>query len=88
MSTPFAPEWFISVFCESCAHRVLLFRDLSEGQSDLHQSRWLITCPYCFVEGAYLVEHYQQVEAQAGNVLKFPSPKERAVSRLATRTGS
>lgn len=53
-------EWFISVVCEQCNHRVLLFNDLSDGKSDLRQSRFNIVCPECQVEGSYVVEHYHK----------------------------
>jgi ribosomal protein S27E len=53
-------EWYISVVCEHCNHRVLLFPDLSNGTSELMRSRLHITCPECEEEGSYMFEHYQQ----------------------------
>jgi hypothetical protein len=52
-------EWYISVVCKHCSHRILLFHDLSEGKSELRQSRLHITCPQCQKEGPYVAEHYQ-----------------------------
>lgn len=52
-------EWFISVVCEHCRHRILLFPDLNKGKSELRQSRVQITCPQCDHDGAYVAEHYQ-----------------------------
>ena len=52
-------EWYISVVCEKCSHRTLLYRDLSEGKSDLKRSRIVVTCSECNTEAPLLVEHYQ-----------------------------
>ena len=55
-------EWYISVVCEHCSHRILLFHDLSEGKSELLRSRIHVMCPNCQEEGSYMAEHYQQPE--------------------------
>jgi hypothetical protein len=51
--------WYISVVCETCSHRTLLYHDLTEGKSDLRRSRIVTTCSECNTEAALLVEHYQ-----------------------------
>ena len=59
MSKAAPGEWYISVVCEHCHQRVLIFHDLSEGKSELELSRFHITCPKCQEEGSYIAEHYQ-----------------------------
>ena len=45
---PTAPgEWYISVVCEVCKRRVLLFRDLSKGNSKIEKSWISVKCPGC-----------------------------------------
>ena len=58
-------EWYIAVVCEQCNHRVMLFHDLSEGQSDLANSKFLITCPSCNKRGSYPAEHFQAASMTA-----------------------
>lgn len=52
-------KWYISVVCEKCSHRTLLYHDLTEGKSDLGQSRIVSTCSECDTEASLVVEHYQ-----------------------------
>jgi hypothetical protein len=52
-------EWYISVVCAHCSHRILLFKDSSEGKSKLLGTRFRIMCPKCKKEGSFIGEHYQ-----------------------------
>ena len=61
-------KWYISVVCEHCTRRLILFPDLTEGKSDLKQSRITITCPDCRNEGSYLAEHYLESKRPSGEL--------------------
>lgn len=63
-------KWYISVVCEQCSHRTLLYHDLTKGESDLRRSRIVVNCPECHREAPLLVEHYQapMVKAVAGQL--------------------
>jgi hypothetical protein len=52
-------KWYISVVCEKCSHRTLLFHDLNQGKSDLGRSRIVSTCSQCHTQASLVVEHYQ-----------------------------
>ena len=58
MLQPTPGKWYISVICESCKRRILLYPDLSDGLSDLKTSRLSVTCPNCKLTSAALAEHY------------------------------
>jgi ribosomal protein S27E len=52
-------KWYISVVCEKCSHRTLLYRDLTEGKSDLGKTFVKTVCPNCKTEASRQIEHYQ-----------------------------
>ena len=58
---PIEPEvgsWYIVIVCEKCKARVVLFRDLTNGQGSLNAS-YSVTCPYCHHKGDYEAKHYR-----------------------------
>ena len=60
MLQPSPGQWYISLVCECCKHRVFLFRDLTEGESNLERSRVSATCPECGQMTSSQIEHYLQ----------------------------
>jgi DNA-directed RNA polymerase subunit RPC12/RpoP len=58
---PYEPrhgQWYISAVCSQCTQRIILFRDLSDGKSELKGS-FVFDCPYCEYRGTYQAEHYR-----------------------------
>jgi hypothetical protein len=51
-------KWFISVICE-CSHRMLIFPDLTQGNSDPGRTFVRTICPDCKTEASRQIEHYQ-----------------------------
>jgi hypothetical protein len=58
MLQPTPGQWYISLVCEFCKRRIILFPDLNEGTSDLMNSRISMICPKCQTETSSAVEHY------------------------------
>lgn len=68
MLQPTPGKWYLSLVCESCKRRIFLFRDLSEGKSDLEKSRVSVTCPECHQVASSPVEHYLQPRRPSGEL--------------------
>ena len=70
---PAAPgEWYISVVCEVCKRRVLLFRDLSKGKSKVEKSWISLKCPECHQNTSSQIEHYLEPSNRPSDELSMP----------------
>ncbi len=56
---PHVGQWFLSVTCERCDRRVLLFPDLNNGRGSI-QAFFNVTCPNCKIKQTLPAEHYHQ----------------------------
>lgn len=72
MLQPSPGKWYISIVCEHCKRRIFLYPDLTQGQSDLKQSRISMACPRCELETSSQVEHYQQPKKRTSGELAVP----------------
>lgn len=59
-------EWYIAVVCKPCNRPVILFHDMNEGNSELANSQFLITCPNCDQKGSYQAEHHRATTHSPG----------------------
>ena len=72
MLQPSPGKWYISLVCEHCKRRILLFPDLSQGKSDLKNSRISTECPECHKETSSEVEHYWRPRKRPSGELSAP----------------
>jgi hypothetical protein len=62
-------QWYLSVTCDPCHCRILVFRDLNNGKGDI-RGVFHMTCPHCKREQNLPVEHYQHHEGSQTLALK------------------
>jgi hypothetical protein len=72
MLQPTPGKWYISVVCEHCMQRIILYPDLSKGKSDLKNSRISTTCPRCQAATSSAVEHYMRPKKRTSGELNVP----------------
>lgn len=72
MLQPTPGKWYISVVCEHCKRRIILFPDLSLGESDLKNSRITLDCPKCHSTGSAPAEHYLHPKKRPSGELTAP----------------
>ncbi len=71
---PRSGQWYLSVTCDSCNFKMLLFRDLNKGKGNTN-GIFVVTCPRCGRDKNLPLEHYHHGER--GNS-KLPLAKFRA----------
>lgn len=54
-------EWYLTVTCQTCQCRILLFHDLNEGKGNL-RGVFTVTCPSCKRDQDLPPEHYHHNE--------------------------
>ncbi len=69
MLKPSPGQWYISVLCEHCKRRIILYPDLSQGKSELNNSRISLQCPECDAETSSQVEHFFQPKKRSSDEL-------------------
>ena len=65
-------QWYLSVTCPTCNHKMLLFRDLNDGHGNTNGS-CVVTCPRCNREQSLALEHYQHSERRRPGALRLVS---------------
>jgi hypothetical protein len=60
-----AGTWYLVIACTYCEQRIILFRDLTEGKSELSGTCSSLTCPKCKREFTNKVQHYQHIDARS-----------------------
>src|SRR4029453_18260015 len=61
-------RWYLAVTCDKCSSKVILFRDLNEGKSDLHGTRYSLRCPRCKSWANGKAERYRHRERRRPEV--------------------
>jgi hypothetical protein len=61
-NSPKFGSWYLVTACTHCEQRIILFRDLTEGKSELSGTQSTQICPKCDREFTSRLEHYQHIE--------------------------
>jgi RNase P subunit RPR2 len=61
-------RWYLAVTCDKCGSKLILFRDLNEGRSDLLGAIYSLQCSRCKSLAKGKAERYRHRERRRPNV--------------------
>jgi hypothetical protein len=61
-------RWYLAVTCDKCSSKLILFRDLNEGQSDLFGAIYSLQCSRCKSLARGKAERYRHRERRRPDV--------------------
>lgn len=67
IKNPKVGQWYLSVTCDKCNSKLLVFRDLNNGEGYV-DGVFVMTCPHCKCERTLPIEHYQHRERRKPDI--------------------